>query len=68
VGAAMSASLAGFIIVGAGYSAAFLTLAAVAAGGFLLYFFCMPETKSAVVEEARPPSGRTPDSIPEPAE
>ena len=45
VGAAVSASLAGLIIVGYGYSAAFLTLAVIAAAGFALYWFVMPETK-----------------------
>ncbi|WP_232628605.1 MFS transporter [Methylobacterium sp. Leaf118] len=44
LGAAFSATLAGIIIVGAGYSAAFLTLAAVAAAGFVLYLLFMPET------------------------
>jgi MFS family permease len=44
LGAALSATLAGSIIVRAGYSAGFLTLAAIAAGGFLLYVFAMPET------------------------
>jgi len=32
------------VVVHAGYNAAFLTLAAVAAGGLLLLFFAMPET------------------------
>ncbi|VTZ28594.1 conserved membrane hypothetical protein [Methylocella tundrae] len=44
VGAALSTSLAGFIVVRAGYSAAFLALGAIAAFGFLLYLFGMPET------------------------
>src|SRR5271166_2095390 len=44
LGAALSAALAGFIVVRAGYSAAFLALGAIAAGGFLLYLFGMPET------------------------
>jgi MFS family permease len=44
IGAALSTTLAGTIVVYAGYSAAFLTLAAVAAGGLLLFFFAMPET------------------------
>lgn len=47
LGAALSATLAGWIIVSAGYSAGFLTLAAIAAGGFVLYLFAMPETKKA---------------------
>ncbi|SEL57450.1 Predicted arabinose efflux permease, MFS family [Sphingomonas palmae] len=45
LGAALSASLAGAIIVWAGYSASFLTLAAIAAMGFSLYLVAMPETK-----------------------
>jgi MFS family permease len=45
LGAALSASLAGLIIVTEGYSVAFLTLSAVAAIGFVLYACAMPETK-----------------------
>lgn len=45
IGAALSNAVAGLIVVNAGYSAAFLTLAAVAAAGFLLYQFAMPETQ-----------------------
>jgi predicted MFS family arabinose efflux permease len=45
LGAALSASLAGLIIVTEGYSVAFLTLAAFAAIGFVLYACAMPETK-----------------------
>ncbi|KQN74480.1 MFS transporter [Sphingomonas sp. Leaf62] len=44
LGAALSATLAGSIIVWAGYSAGFLTLAAIAAIGFILYLTAMPET------------------------
>ncbi|KQT61644.1 MFS transporter [Methylobacterium sp. Leaf456] len=44
LGASFSATLAGVIIVGAGYSAAFLVLAAVAAAGFAVYLLFMPET------------------------
>ena len=46
LGAALSASLAGAIIVAAGYSFSFLTLAAIAAVGFVLYLTAMPETKT----------------------
>ncbi len=46
LGAALSATLAGSIIVHAGYSTGFLTLAAIAGGGLLLYIFAMPETKT----------------------
>jgi MFS family permease len=45
LGAALSATLAGVIIVSAGYSTAFLALAAIAAAGFALYLFAMPETR-----------------------
>lgn len=45
LGAALSATLAGWSIVGAGYSASFLTLSAIAAVGFVLYLTAMPETK-----------------------
>ena len=45
VGAALSAGVAGFVVAGAGYSAAFLTLAAVAAAGSALYLLAMPETR-----------------------
>lgn len=44
LGAALSATLAGAIIVWAGYTASFLTLAGIAAAGFVLYFVAMPET------------------------
>ncbi|PNG24839.1 MFS transporter [Methylocella silvestris] len=44
IGAALSTTLAGLIVVHAGYSAAFLVLGVIAAGGFLLYLFAMPET------------------------
>ena len=46
LGAALSASLASAIIVAAGYSISFLTLAGVAAIGFVLYLAAMPETKA----------------------
>ncbi len=45
IGASLSTSLAGLVVVHAGYSAAFLVLAGIAACGFLLYFFGMPETR-----------------------
>ncbi|RVT97600.1 MFS transporter [Rhodovarius crocodyli] len=45
VGAALSASLAGWVIVGAGYSAAFMVLGGIAAIGFLGYLLLMPETR-----------------------
>src|SRR6202042_2448172 len=45
IGAALSTTLAGVVVVHAGYSAAFLTLAVVALAGALVFFFGMPETK-----------------------
>ncbi|MET0367781.1 MAG: MFS transporter [Methylobacterium sp.] len=45
IGASLSATLAGVIIVSAGYSAAFLSLAAIAGVGFALYLMLMPETR-----------------------
>lgn len=44
VGAALSTSFAGAIVVRAGYSAAFLFLAAVACVGLAVFWFAMPET------------------------
>jgi MFS family permease len=46
VGAALSTTLAGLVVVHAGYSAAFLTLAAVAGAGFLVFLLAMPETRA----------------------
>ena len=46
LGAALSATLAGGIIVWAGYTASFLTLATIAALGLGLYVLAMPETKN----------------------
>jgi len=43
-GASLSMGVAGFIVVSSGYSAAFLTLAAVAAAGLALFWFAMPES------------------------
>jgi MFS family permease len=44
LGGALSAAVAGFIVVGAGYSAAFLSLAGIAAAGFIGFCALMPET------------------------
>jgi MFS family permease len=43
-GGALSAAVAGFIVVEAGYSAAFLSLAGIAAAGFVGFCALMPET------------------------
>jgi MFS family permease len=50
IGAALSTTLAGIVVVNAGYSAAFIMLAAVAAAGLLLFLFAMPETHAATEE------------------
>jgi MFS family permease len=44
LGGALSAAVAGFIVIAAGYSAAFLFLAAIAAAGLALFVAMMPET------------------------
>ena len=44
IGGALSTSLAGVMIVGAGYHAAFWLLAVIAGGGLVLYRLVMPET------------------------
>ena len=54
IGAALSTGVAGFIVVGAGYSTAFLTLGAIAGAGFLLYLLVMPETASAAGQSPAP--------------
>jgi MFS family permease len=51
IGASLSNTVAGYIIVGAGYSAAFLFLGGIAAAAFLLYFLAMPETLRFTAEE-----------------
>ena len=66
VGASMSASLAGVIIVQASYSAAFLTLAAIAAAGLVLYIVAMPETRDyqpPTDHEAAPVSGGADEKV-----
>lgn len=45
IGAALSTTLAGFVVVGAGYSAAFITLGAVAAIGAVICLLALPETR-----------------------
>ena len=52
IGAALSTTLAGFIIVDAGYDRAFLALAAIAFAAFLLFLFAMPETRTEETEPA----------------
>ncbi|HUB63321.1 MAG TPA: MFS transporter [Methylocella sp.] len=45
IGASLSTSLAGVVVVHAGFSAGFLVLSGIAASGFLLYVLGMPETR-----------------------
>ena len=54
LGAALSATLAGAIIVWAGYTASFLTLATIAVLGLGLYVVAMPETKAPETKEKAP--------------
>jgi predicted MFS family arabinose efflux permease len=54
IGAALSTTIAGLIIATAGYSAAFLVLAAIAALGLMLFSFAMPETRN-IDEKLRVP-------------
>lgn len=68
VGASLSTAVAGFVVVGAGYSVAFLCLAGVAAAGLALYWYAMPETgprRSAGTASGEPWSGTGP--LPDPA-
>ncbi|WP_336486682.1 MFS transporter [Methylobacterium nigriterrae] len=52
IGASFSASLAGLIIVAAGFSVAFLSLAGIAAVAFAGYLLLMPETRGATAPGA----------------
>jgi MFS family permease len=56
LGAALSNGLAGLVVQQAGYSAAFLTLAAVAATAFVLLLLAMPETFNPRTAQPRPPA------------
>jgi MFS family permease len=64
IGAALSTTLAGLVVVKAGYSAAFLSLGAVAALGVVVCWFMLPETggrsgagATGLQKTAQPPSG-----------
>jgi MFS family permease len=59
IGAAVSTTLAGLVVTHAGYSAAFLTLAAVATLGAIVFFFGMPETRPADAATAKTSRGPT---------
>ncbi|MDO9710210.1 MFS transporter [Paracraurococcus lichenis] len=57
IGASLSNAAAGWVVVQAGYSAAFLALAATAAAGALLFWQAMPETaRDAVTPAAANPA------------
>jgi MFS family permease len=58
IGAALSTTLAGFVVVGAGYSAAFITLGAVAAIGAVTCLLALPETRQ-TADGAPRPRGKT---------
>ena len=53
-GAALSTTLAGLVVVNGGYSAAFLTLGAVAAVGSVVCWFALPETQAGSAANAGP--------------
>ncbi len=57
LGASLSATLAGVIILAASFSAAFLVLAAIAAAGFAAYLLLMPETRGFEASSRRPSGG-----------
>jgi Major Facilitator Superfamily len=63
IGASLSTTVAGVIVVKAGYSAAFLTLAAIAGAGLALFWLAMPETwrsgEKSGASEWPPQSART---------
>jgi MFS family permease len=54
IGAALSTALAGLVVVKAGYSAAFLTLGAIAAIGFIVFLLAFPGTAGAAPASSRP--------------
>lgn len=57
IGAALSNLVAGWIVVVAGYDAAFMSLGALAGAGFLLYLVAMPETVDSMSARSRPTLG-----------
>jgi MFS family permease len=65
VGAALSTTVAGLVVVHAGYSAAFITLGGVAAVGAAVFLFAMPETQGRGLAPPRVDDrGRYPVSVP----
>lgn len=61
IGAALSTTLAGYVVVGAGYSAAFITLGAIAAIGAVICLLAFPETRQ-IADRSPRPRGKTPAS------
>jgi MFS family permease len=58
IGAALSTTLAGFVVVGAGYGAAFMTLGAVAAIGAIICLLALPEARQ-IGDSCPHPQGKT---------
>ena len=58
IGAALSTTLAGFVVVEAGYNAAFMTLGAIAAIGVVICLLALPETRQ-IVDVVPRPRGKT---------
>lgn len=46
IGAALSNAVAGYIVHAWGFNAGFLTLASLAASGFMIYYLFLPETRN----------------------
>ena len=65
IGAALSTSLAGLVVVKAGYSAAFLTLGAIAAIGVLACLVLLPDTAAAAKTPRRLMDAPLPPDLPE---
>ena len=66
IGASLSTTLAGVVVVAAGYSAAFLTLAAIAAAGLILFALAMPDTwvaGNSKQHKQHPPAERKPARV-----
>lgn len=58
IGAALSTTLAGFVVIGVGYGAAFLALGAVAAVGAIICLLALPETRQ-ISDRGPRPQGKT---------
>ena len=65
LGGALSTAFAGVVVVHAGYATAFLSLAAIAAAGLVVYAFGMPETRG---QNAEPDDAMPGSNLPAPAE